>query len=349
MLKFKNAAAVLTAGVMALSMAACGGTTQESGAEGDTATTVAENGEGAELAEGSYKIGIIKMMDHEALNSSEEGFVDALKDNGLVDGENLTIDYENGQGDTNNYATIADQFVADNDDLIFAIATPAAQAVAGKTTEIPIIGTAITSYTEAGLAQSDEEPGGNVTGTTDMNPIEDQIKLIQEICPDVKTVGFLYCSNEDNSILQTNMAKEVCEELGFETVEQTVSNTNEVQQATQTIVTKCDAIYIPTDNVFASSMPIVNEVALAAKIPVFCGESGMVQSGGFATLGITYYSIGYQAGVMAADVLLNGADPATMPIQGSSEYEYCFNGEAAEALGITIPEKYSEFIYTPEN
>ncbi|MCD7778130.1 MAG: ABC transporter substrate-binding protein [Clostridiales bacterium] len=336
MIKLRSAAALFTTGVMVISMAGCGGSA-DTAAESSSETS-------AETSEESYTIGIIKQMDHVALNNSEEGFVDALADNGLVDGENLTIDYENGQGDTNNLATIADQFVADNVDLVFAIATNAAQAVAGKTTDIPIVGTAITSYTEAALVDSDEVPGGNVTGTTDMNPVEEQINLIAEVCPDVETIGFLYCSNEANSILQVEMAKEACEALGYSTVEQTVSSTNEVQQATQNIVTECDAIYIPTDNVFASSMALVDDVATPAGIPVFCGESGMVMSGGFATLGISYYSIGYQTGLMAVDILLNGADPAEMAIQGSAEFEYCFNGETADALGIEIPEKYADSV-----
>ena len=342
MLKFRKAVALFTAGVLAFSMAACSGSKEPAETEGDNTENAQET-----PVEGNYTIGIIKQMDHVALNSAEEGFVDALAENGLVDGQNLTIDYENGQGDTNNLSTIADQFVADNVDLVFAIATNAAQAIAGKTTDIPVVGTAITSYTEADLVDSDETPGGNITGTTDMNPVEDQISLIGELTPDVKTVGFLYCSNEANSILQVEMAKAACEEMGYATTEQTVSGTNEVQQAAQNIVTECDAIYIPTDNVFASSMPIVNEVAVAAGIPVYCGESGMVESGGFATLGITYYSLGYESGLMAVDILLNGADPAEMPIKGSSEFEYCINGEVAEALGIEIPETYADSVVYP--
>ncbi|MCD8090155.1 MAG: ABC transporter substrate-binding protein [Clostridiales bacterium] len=349
MIKLRKAAALVTAGAMMLSTAACGGSSEPAETAADTSAESSETSEASEeTVSGDYTIGIIKQMDHVALNNSEVGFVDALADNGLVDGENLTIDYENGQGDVNNLSTIADQFVADNVDLIFAIATNAAQAAAGKTADIPIIGTAITSYTEAALVESDDVPGGNVTGTTDMNPVEEQIELIGELCPDVKTIGFLYCSNEANSILQVEMAKEACEAMGYDTVEQTVSSTNEVQQATQNIVTECDAIYIPTDNVFASSMALVDDVAVPAGIPVFCGESGMVMSGGFATLGISYYSIGYQAGLMAADVLLNGADPAEMAIQGSAEFEYCINGETADALGITVPDKYADSVSYPE-
>ncbi len=348
MLKFRNAAALFTACTVMLSAVGCGSSQAESDSSAEETAEAAAEDEAAETeVSGDYKIGIIKQMDHVALNNSETGFVDALADSGLVDGENITIDYENGQGDVNNLSTIADQFVADNDDLVFAIATSAAQAIAGKTTTIPIVGTAITSYTEAELVETDDAPGGNVTGTTDMNPVEEQIQLIKELCPEVATIGFLYCSNEPNSVLQVSMAKEACEALGYATVEQTVSSTNEVQQATQNIVTECDAVYIPTDNVFASSMALVDDVAVPAGIPVFCGESGMVETGGFATLGISYYSIGYQAGLMAAEILLNGADPAEMPIEGAAEFEYCINGDTADALGITIPEQYADSVVYP--
>lgn len=340
MKKLQKITALILSMTLALSLGACGGTAEsESGTASNDAVTEGET----PTVEGEYSIGIIQMMDHEALNASREGFVQALADNGLVEGENLTINYQNGQGDQNNLSTIADQFVANNEDLIFAIATPAAQAVASKTTEIPVVGTAITSFTEAGLAETDAAPGGNVTGTTDMNPIEDQIDLMLEIFPETKTVGFLYNTSEDNSILQVSIAKEIAEGKGLATVEKTVANTNDVQQAVSSIVSECDAIYIPTDNVFASSMPIVYEVAAPAGIPVFCGESNMVLSGGFGTLGITYDSLGYQAGLMAVDILLNGADPATMSIQGSSEFAYTFNKEYVDALGVTLPEAYAEF------
>ncbi len=344
MKKIQKLTAMLLTMTLALSLGACGGSTSSStDTESDTASVESSEGEAVATVDGEYSIGIIQMMDHEALNSAREGFIQALADNGLVEGENLTIDYQNGQGDQNNLGTIADQFVADNEDLVFAIATPAAQAVASKTTDIPIVGTAITSYTEAGLVESDEAPGGNVTGTTDMNPITEQMELMVELFPDAKTVGFLYNSAEDNSILQVAMAKEVVEGMGLASVEKTVQNTNDVQQAVSSIINECDVIYIPTDNVLASSMPIVNEVAMPAGIAVFCGEANMVEQGGFGTLGITYDSIGYQAGLMAVDILVNGADPATMPIQGSSEFEYSFNQEYVDALGITLPDEYAEF------
>ena len=297
--------------------------------------------------EENLTIGITKMMDHVALNASEEGFVAALADKGYVDGENITIDYQNGQGDSANLNTIATQFVGNDVDLIFAIATPAAQAAMGQTDSIPIIGTAITDFAVAGLVNSNEAPGTNVSGTTDMNPVAEQIDLMLELFPDTKTVGFLYNSSEDNSVLQTDVAKEYLTSKGLAWVEKTVSNTNEVQQATSSIVTECDAIYIPTDNIFASSMTIVGEIATEAKIPVVCGESGMVQSGGLCTLGINYYNLGYQAGLMAVEVL-EGADISTMAIQGSSEFDYCFNADFAAAIGMEIPEKYAEFVINAE-
>ena len=158
-----------------------------------------------------FKIGIMQLMDHEALNQAQEGFIAALADNGYVDGENITLLLENGQGDTNNLSTIADKFVAEQVDLAFTIATPSTQAMAGKTTTIPIVATAVTSFTEAGLVQSDEMPGGNITGTSDMNPISDQMDLLLTLVPDAKTVGFLYTASEDNSILQCKIAKEYLE------------------------------------------------------------------------------------------------------------------------------------------
>ena len=335
MKKWKRFLALAMAGAMAVALVACG-----NGNEEQQETGSASGGE-------QYTVGIIQQMEHVALDQAREGFVDALADKGLVEGENLTIDYQNGNGDTNNLNTIAEQFVAANEDLVLAIATTAAQTMASKTDTIPIIGTAITSYTEAGLMEDESAPGGNVTGTTDMNPVEDQMELMFEICPDTQTVGFLYCNSEDNSRLQVEIAKAWLDAKGIPYVERTVSSTNDVQQAVTSIVTECDAIYIPTDNVFASTMPTVYEVATPAGVPTFCGEMGMVETGGFATYSLTYYSIGYQAGLMAYEILVNGADPATMPVAGAAEYNYGFNGDVAEELGITIPDKYADAVVYP--
>ncbi len=289
-------------------------------------------------------IGIIQYVEHVALDSSREGFIDALEDNGYVDGENITIDVQNAQADQSNLSTISDRFVGNNVDLVLAIATPAAQSIAGKTTEIPILGTAITDYEAAKLVKSNEAPGGNVSGTTDMNPIKEQIELLVELVPDAKTVGVIYTSSEDNSIVQAAIAKEVIEGLGLTYTEATVTNSNEVQQAAQSIVQECDAIYLPTDNIMASSMPIIYGVTVESKTPVICGESGMVESGGLATLGINYYDLGYKTGLMAVKVLEGEAEPATMPIESADEFDFAINGGVAAEIGLEIPAELQEYI-----
>lgn len=291
-----------------------------------------------------FNIGIIQYMDHIALDSAKEGFVAALADNGYADGEKIVIDMQNAQGDQSNLSTISDRFVSNNVDLILAIATPAAQAVAGKTSDIPILGTAITDYVAARLVYSNEEPGGNVSGTTDMNPIKEQIDLLVKLVPDAKTVGVLYTSSEDNSILQAALAKEAIEKLGMTYVEVTVTNSNDVQQAAQSIVGQCDAIYIPTDNVFASAMPVVHGVTSQSKTPVICGESGMVQTGGLATLGINYYDLGYQTGLMAVKILEGEAEPAAMPVESSTGFDFAINGTVADEIGIDIPADLEHYV-----
>lgn len=291
-----------------------------------------------------HSIGIIQLADHVALDSAREGFIAALKDNSYVDGQNITIDYQNAQGDQTNLSTISDRFVSNKVDLILGIATPAVQAVAGKTTEIPILGTAVTDYVAARLVDSNEAPGGNISGTNDMNPIKDQIDLLVKLVPDAKTVGVLYTSSEDNSIVQAKIAKEVIESKGLVYTEVTVTNTNDVQQAVQSIVEKCDAIYIPTDNTFASAMPVVHGVTSQSKTPVICGEAGMVENGGLATLGINYYDLGYQTGLMAVKILKGEAKPATMPIESASGFDFAINGEVAEEIGLSIPDDLKPYI-----
>ena len=291
-----------------------------------------------------FNIGIIQYMDHIALDSAKEGFVAALADNGYVDGEKIVIDMQNAQGDQSNLLSISDRFISNNVDLILAIATPAAQAAAGKTADIPILGTAITDYVAARLVDSNEEPGGNVSGTTDMNPIEEQIDLLVRLVPEAETVGVLYTSSEDNSILQAAIAREAIEASGLDYVEVTVTNSNDVQQATQSIVDQCDAIYIPTDNVFASAMPVVHGVTSVSGTPVICGESGMVSNGGLATLGINYYDLGYQTGLMAVKILKGEAEPASMPVESSEGFDFAINGTVADEIGLDIPSDLEKYV-----
>ncbi len=292
-------------------------------------------------------IGIIQSMEHGALDAAREGFLDAMKDLGYVDGETITIDYRNAQGNQDVLASIADHFVSEEVDMVLAITTPAAQTMAGKTETIPILGTAITDYVDARLAESNEKPGHNVSGTSDMSSISDQIALLLRMVPDTKTVGLLYTASEDNSVLQARIAKEIIESQGLAYTEVTVQNSNDVQQATLSIVDKCDAIYIPTDNVFASAMPVVYEVAVQAKKPVVCGDTSMVKLGGIGTIALSYYNLGYQTGAMA-DELLKGADISLMPIQTQKEYEYVINKTMCDAIGVAIPDDLLPFVITME-
>lgn len=299
---------------------------------------------GCKKSSEGHKIGIIQLAEHPALDAGYEGFVKALEDNGYIDGENISIDYQNAQGDKTNLSTISDRFISDKVDLVLAIATPAAQTIAGKTTTIPILGTAITDYVDARLALSNEEPGMNVSGTTDMNPVKEQIDLILKLAPDTKTIGVLYTSSEDNSVLQAKIARDNIEALGLNYVEVTVTSSNDVQQATQSIVEKCDAIYIPTDNTFATAMPVVHGVVSKSKTPVICGESNMVMGGGLATLGINYYDLGYQTGQMAVKILKDGLKPEKMPIESSTKFDFAINGKVAEEIGIEIPDDLKEYV-----
>lgn len=301
---------------------------------------------GVAAADDIVNIGVIQLVQHSALDASYQGFVDALRDNGYIDGENIAIDYQNGQGDQSILATIADRFVGSNPDIILAIATPAALAVAGKTTTIPILGTAITDYVEARLAESNEKPGANVSGTTDMSPIDDQIALIVKLAPNAQTIGVIYNSGEVNSVVQKDIAKASIESRGLKFTEVTVTSSNEVQQGIERLVKECDAVYIPTDNVLASSMPIVYGVAVDAKIPVITGEVGMVQAGALATVGIDYYNLGYQTGEMAVRLIKDDTlSVSDMPIESQTSFEYYINKAFADEIGIEIPEDLAEFAH----
>ncbi len=284
------------------------------------------------------KVGIIQLVEHDALDASYRGFVDGLADAGFVDGQNIKIDYQNAQGEQANCQTIAQKLINDKDDLILAIATPAAQAVANLTKDIPILVTAVTDPASAKLVKSNEAPGTNVSGTSDLTPVEAQINLIKKIVPNVKKIGFLFCSSEQNSYFQIDIAKKVCDELGIEYTEATVSSTNEVQQVTQSLVGKVDAIYIPTDNMLASSMATVATVAIPAKLPVFCGEEGMTMAGGVATYGINYYELGKQTAKQAVKILNGEAEPSTMPIEYLETCTLTVNNDMVQKIGITIPD-----------
>lgn len=308
----------------------------------ETANTTTETQEASNTAEAQadsgsdkvYKIGVIQYVQHDALDAANEGFVAALNDAGIK----YEIDQQNASGDQTACQTISEKLVNDQDDLILAIATPAAQAVVGVNSEIPVLVTAVTDPAESGLVASNDAPGGNVTGTSDLTPVKEQIELLTKLLPEAKKVGILYCSAESNSKIQADMAIEACTAVGLETEVFTVSGSNEIQQVVESMVGKVDCIYAPTDNIIAAGMATVGMVAVENNLPVIAGEAGMVNEGGLATYGIDYYKLGYMTGEMAVEILVNGKNPAEMPIGylSAEQCEFTGNEENAAALGIDL-------------
>ncbi len=283
------------------------------------------------------EIGISQIVEHPALDAARDGFIAALEENGYVEGENIKLRKENAQGDFSTAQSIAEKFKNDKVDLVLAIATPTAQAAANVIKDIPIMITAVTDPVSAGLVESMEKPGANVSGTTDMNPVKEQFALIKKFLPDVKKVGILYNSGEVNSEVQVEIAKEVAEDMGIELKEGTVTNSSEVQLAASSLVDKVDAFYLPTDNVIASALPAILKVTDAKNIPVFASESGMVEQGAVATKGINYFELGRKTGQMAVEVL-NGKQPSEMGVEGSDNLDITINKNACEKLDLKIPE-----------
>ncbi len=341
-MKMKKWAAASMAAMMAASMVGCGSGTSSTAttAAAEEAATTAAAEEGTEAASEAakaddgktYKIGVLQLVQHAALDKSNEGFVAALDDAGL----SYEIDQQNASGEQSACQTIAEKFVNDGDDLIFAIATPAAQAASAATTEIPIVLSAVTDPAESGLVESNDAPGGNVTGTSDLTPVTEQIDLLQKLIPDAKTVAILYCSAESNSEIQAQMARDALDAAGIAHEDYTVSNSNEIQTVVESMIGKVDAIYAPTDNTIAAGMATVSQVANDNKLPVICGESGMVNEGGLATYGIDYYQLGYLAGQQAVEILVDGKNPADIPIGylSADKCELTINQETADLLGI---------------
>lgn len=316
----------LTATAMAAVLAAAGcGSSSE--APADTAD---------DAAAASYTVGIVQQLEHPALDAATQGFQDKLTE---LLGDQVTFDYQNAQGEQTNCTTIATKFVSNDVDLIMANATTALQSAAAATADIPIVGTSVTDYVTAGVVASNEAPGTNVTGVSDLAPVDEQIALLQEVVPEVKRVAIVYCSAEPNSVFQSELAQQYLTEAGIDFAEYTAADSNEIQAVITKAVSECDTVYIPTDNTMANNMEIIKNVALPAGVPVICGEEGMCSGGGLATLSISYYDLGAKAAEMAYEILVNGANPAEMPIEYVADgITPKYNVEAAEALGITMPE-----------
>ena len=289
-------------------------------------------------------IGIIQIMEHPALDDARQGFIDTI----LADGFNVEFDYQNAQGDPATMATIAQRFVNNNVDLILAVGTGAAVAVAAETAgmanPIPIVGTAITSYTRPGLAETDERPGFNITGASDFKPVALQVEMIGEFVPHIQTLGILYSAGEPNSVVQGELARETARALGWAYETGTVAGTADVQQVTLSIAGQVDAIYIPTDNTFAVNMALVGQISQDTGVPVFAAEANMVRTGGVATLSFSYYDLGVASARQAAQVLRGEAIVGEIPIYFSTNFFYVVNGHMAEQLGIEIPQRFQAYV-----
>ncbi|WP_304340874.1 ABC transporter substrate-binding protein [Metaclostridioides mangenotii] len=281
-------------------------------------------------------IGITQLVEHPSLDKTREGFVKALEDNGYKDGENIKIDYQNAQNSIPTTQTIASKFASDKKDLIYAISTPSAQAAYNATKDIPIMITAVTDPIEAGFVKSLEKPGGNISGTSDYISIDKNLELIKIFVPEAKTIGVLYNTSEVNSKIQVDNLKEYAEKNNYTVVEKGVSSSNEVNQAMSSLAGKIDVIYVPTDNLIVSSMPIVSKIANSNKIPVIASEDGSVSSGALACQGIDYEKLGYKSGELAIKVL-KGEKISNIPVTTLDETQIIVNEDTLKALSLDKP------------
>lgn len=286
----------------------------------------------------TYTVGICQLVQHEALDAATEGFKAALKDKL---GDKVIFDEQNASGETTNCTTIVSKFVSDKVDLIMANATGALTAASQATDTIPIVATSITDYATAlDIKDWNGKTGFNVTGASDLAPLTEQAKMIKELLPDAKKIGILYCSSEANSKYQSTVIQKELTALGYTCKEYTFVDTNDVTAVTQQAVADSDAIFTPTDNTVASNTTAINNIAEPAKVPIIAGEEGICKGCGVATLSISYYDMGYKAGEMAYEILVNGADPGAMDIQYVSDLTKKYEKERAQAIGLKIPEGY---------
>jgi putative ABC transport system substrate-binding protein len=283
-----------------------------------------------------YLIGISQFVEHPALDAVRNGFIDYLKEQGYVEGKNVTYDINFAQADFGTAAQIAEKLVGENPDLILTIATPSSQAMVKATTTIPIVFSAITDPVGAGLVSSLSGGGANVTGTSDLSPVDKQFELIKKIVPNIKKLGFIYNAGEANSVTSLNQAKEEGAKLGIEIVEATVSNSSEVMMAAESLVGKVDAIHIPTDNTVVSAFEAITNVCVDNKIPRFAADVDSVPRGAVAALAIDYYRLGLQTGRMAVEIL-EGKNPGDMPTETLEDLLLYVNLDSAKKMGVTIP------------
>ena len=327
----KKLIAILMAALMLLSMAACGAATEGSGATNAAAD------------DGKYTIGVCQFLPHPALDKATEGFIAAVEAG--LGKENVTIEVQDAAGEASNCATIVNGFVSSNVDLIMANATPALAAAYNATETIPILGTSVTEYGVAlGIDNFSGTVGGNVSGTSDLAPLDKQADMITEWFPEAKNVALLYCSAEANSKYQVDEVKKYLEAKGLTCRLSAFADTSDLMSVTQEAVNFADVIYIPTDNTAANNATAIYSICRPAGIPIIAGESGICSNCGVATMSIDYYDLGYKTGEMAVEILKNGADIATMKIEytPADKLAYLYNEEICTELGIKPLEGYEK-------
>ena len=332
----KKLLSLLCVAAMIFALAACGGSqapaaTQAPAAESPAAEAPAEEAQ-------VFNIGICQLVQHPALDAATQGFKDALTEKL---GDSVSFNEQNASGDAATCSVICNQFVSDEVDLIMANATASLQAAASATNVTPILGTSITDYgTALGIEGFTGVSGTNISGTSDLAPLDGQAQMLSELFPDAKTVGLVYCSGEPNSKFQVETIAPMLTELGYTVTEYTFADSNDVANVTASACAECDVLYIPTDNTAASCTEAINNVALVEKTPIVVGEEGICKGCGVATLSISYYDIGYETGLMAAEILTEGADISTMEVRYAPQFTKEYNVSICETLGITVPEDY---------
>lgn len=287
-------------------------------------------GGGAKKEAAEYKVGVVQLLTHPALDAAEAGFEDGLKELGV----DVDIELQNAQGEVPNATTIVSNFLSNKVDLIYAIATPAAQAAQQQTADVPIVFSAVTDAVKAGLVESNEAPGTNVTGASDLAPVDKQIALIQAVAPEAKKIGIIFNTAEANSRVQIEAAKAAAEVLGMSIEEMGITQVADIPQACDALMPRVDAIYALTDNMVASSIAVVAEKAIEYKLPLIGAEEAHVEGGALITDGISYYELGKQAAAQAKAILLDGKNPAEIPVETAKNTKIVFNSKTLEALGL---------------
>lgn len=336
---------LVMSGAMALSLTACGGGTESTTTAAAEAATTAASADTAAASDttaaaggDTYTIGICQLVQHDALDAATLGFKDAVTE---ALGDAVTFDEQNAQGDSNTCSTIMNSFVSNNVDLIMANATPALQAAQAGTNDIPILGTSVTEYgVTLGIDNFDGTVGGNISGTADLAPLDEQAAMLKELFPDASKVGLLYCSAEANSQYQVDTVKAALEELGYTCEYYAFSDSNDLSTIVTKAASSSDVIYVPTDNTAAANTEIINNICQPAGVPVIAGEEGICKGCGVATLSISYYDLGVATGKMAVKILTGESNISEMPIEYAPQFTKKYNKTICDALGVTVPDDY---------